>query len=475
MSWIAWEKLHFSKNEGGLGVRDFQAFNKALLAKQAWRVFTNAQFLMSKVLEGKYFPSINFLEARLNYNASFTWKSICAARNLVLKRARKVVGSGGSINIWKDPWVSGLPNFKVWSRREVDSEDSLQIVYELIESGIWKREIVDALFAEQEASAIKNIPLPAHSCEDVWMWHHTKLGFFLVKSAYYIELKDSRAPVVSSSENRLGIVWRKKRNAGGSFVSSSGEAKESMEHMLLHCDESKRIWYYSSLRIVTNQVRHYKFADWMVMLVNRVKDKAWWNYFWCLCWMIWKRRNVWLFDKRKMELREIIDSAMSWAREYECAVGKRKGKGNVCSSPERWVPLKSGVYKLNVGAAILERFGVGLGGVARDVEGDVMAATYKFIQGSYEVDVAEAMSARHALKVAVEKRKSEPSVFGRIAADILAISDYCTSISFSHVRRKGNIVAHKLANLSRSFDTMRFWLEEVPAKVSSFVLSDILL
>uniref|UniRef100_A0A803MT14 Uncharacterized protein n=1 Tax=Chenopodium quinoa TaxID=63459 RepID=A0A803MT14_CHEQI len=202
MSWIAWEKLHFSKNEGGLGVRDFQAFNKALLAKQAWRVFTNAQFLMSKVLEGKYFPSINFLEARLNYNASFTWKSICAARNLVLKRARKVVGSGGSINIWKDPWVSGLPNFKVWSRREVDSEDSLQIVYELIESGIWKREIVDALFAEQEASAIKNIPLPAHSCEDVWMWHHTKLGFFLVKSAYYIELKDSRAPVVSSSENR---------------------------------------------------------------------------------------------------------------------------------------------------------------------------------------------------------------------------------------------------------------------------------
>ncbi|KAL3500939.1 hypothetical protein ACH5RR_035388 [Cinchona calisaya] len=57
IQWMKWAKLSEVKREGGLGFRDIQCFNLALLVKQVWRIITKQNHLVSKVLKSKYFPS----------------------------------------------------------------------------------------------------------------------------------------------------------------------------------------------------------------------------------------------------------------------------------------------------------------------------------------------------------------------------------------------------------------------------------
>lgn len=88
-----------SKREGGLGFRDIQCFNDALLAKLSWRILTNLECLLAKTLLGKYCINTSFLECKPPTSASHGWKEVLIGKELLKVKLGMVIGNGENTRV----------------------------------------------------------------------------------------------------------------------------------------------------------------------------------------------------------------------------------------------------------------------------------------------------------------------------------------------------------------------------------------
>ncbi|XP_037495086.1 uncharacterized protein LOC119370621, partial [Jatropha curcas] len=64
INWLSWERMSFSKQQGGMGFRDLRHFNLAMLAKQGWRLLQAKDTLFYRIFKAKYFPRGDFFKAQ---------------------------------------------------------------------------------------------------------------------------------------------------------------------------------------------------------------------------------------------------------------------------------------------------------------------------------------------------------------------------------------------------------------------------
>jgi hypothetical protein len=107
---MSWKQIGLSKANGGMRFRDLGIFNKALLAKQAWRLWHSPNSFLSKIIEAKYYPcaggggggvvvGCNFLEGKLGLRPSFAWRSIHSSCELLKEGLIWRIGNGENVRI----------------------------------------------------------------------------------------------------------------------------------------------------------------------------------------------------------------------------------------------------------------------------------------------------------------------------------------------------------------------------------------
>lgn len=209
--WVNWKKTCKAKSKGGVGFKDMRAFNEALLAKQGWRLITNPESLVAKLLKAKYYPSNDFLNAKQIHNSSFSWQSIQKASWLLKKGCRWIIGDGKSISIWKDRWIHSHFGCSTWSKQPNDTP--FHKVSDLIDRQNmgWNAQLIHQLFYTAKANLICAIPITNIDQEDIISWQGTKDGNYSVKSGYQaiIDWQNSSQNQPSSSHHEDNPRWKK--------------------------------------------------------------------------------------------------------------------------------------------------------------------------------------------------------------------------------------------------------------------------
>ncbi|KAL0292087.1 UNVERIFIED_CONTAM: putative mitochondrial protein [Sesamum calycinum] len=485
-----------SKLEGGLGFRNLEAFNLALLAKQLWRLLSRPESLVCRVLKAKYFPHTHLFDAQLGTRPSFSWRSIMAAMHLLQCRWR--IGTGHSVNIWTDPWLPRTPSFRIITPRPAHIHAVW--VHELFSEDLhdWNVELIRAMFWPEDRTLSSN-SLLASSARWICLCGTTQRMVYFrsvvpTTSLCLCPLKLALVGHVGlrSYGTKYGKLLRRTRRSclfGELFVIFSPRQAicrsaflMTIFHALFANQCLKALFTPFSTVTLHDRYGHYRIFGGTFLILHRCLWKRGWlisrpN---CLapnspsslvCWTIWWTRNLKLANKEFLLPLQVIEFAHNYLTAFS-AHGNSFPKGLTASleNLHKWTHPPLTVFKVNFDGGVLDGgCALGIGILARNASGHCLAWLSLRLDrgGNAEMAeaLAEALAAREAIHLALRHRwprvifegdnstlmnkissvQADLSVISPLVADIRFFSSRIDYVSFSLVRRLGNSAADYLA------------------------------
>ncbi|XP_023645887.1 uncharacterized protein LOC111832631 [Capsella rubella] len=381
MHWRAWERMCSSKSLGGLGFRDINDFNTALLAKQLWRLMEYPESLFAKVFKSRYYRNSGPMDPIRSYSPSYGWRSIISARSLVNRGLIKRVGTGDTIAVWRDPWIPAqFPRPAMCNGSFMDP--SLQLRHFIdFHSGSWRIEALKDVFVPSDVELISALPIGQTKTVDAVGWHFTKSGKYSVKSGYYVarmpDPKCTIAPVYGPDILRLLTrIWKVRcppkiqhfmwqlltgcisvsanLNRRGIhcdiLCSRCGAQEETVNHAIFECSPARQSWALAQVPVGPTHfptTSIYANMDYLQVLSN---SDARFDFYPWLLWYIWKARNGKMFeniDKCPLEVTKLAKvEAMAWSEaqeEGQREVVEAQGAGRcITGRPTIFAPISFG-------------------------------------------------------------------------------------------------------------------------------------
>lgn len=439
-----------------MGFRDLVIFNQAMLARQGWRILTDPNSLCSRVLKGRYFLDSDFWSAPKPRSASFTWRSILFGRELLKKGVRWAVGDGSTIKITKDKWIPGVQAGMVNTRFPIPDDVTVDWLMNP-ERNAWDEEIVKAVFNDDIAREVLQVPISRHGGEDFVSWPHDKRGLFTVRSAY--NLVRSNLFVVAQSSNGRGQhsganvdsqfwkalwtinapgkmlihLWRsvhdclptgfqlRRRHVPATEGCIFCGHDDRIEHVFLVCPFAATVWDAIKEKFQINLCRRElcNMRQWVFDFLTR-SSHIQKTVLAVTLRHIWEARNFSRNNPVTTHPRQVIHKIVSYVDMIVQHCPKDRNASG-CDLPlpvTKWKPPPPGMVLINSDAALFQASNqTGLAFVIRDHSATCMLAANKRITGLLSPELAEALVIRFAL----EHAKAEGFQNVLMASDCLSV------------------------------------------------------
>ena len=319
--WLSKEKLIMPKAKGGIGFRDLHLFNKALLARQGWRLMQNPHSLVARLLKAKYFPHKDFLDASIPTNASHVWRSICGATVVLKAGLQWRIGMGSRVKIWKDAWLPSPTTHRVLSPICVLDQNAIVDSLIDVETMSWNQSLIQWVFWPRDSAMILAIPLSKRKPPDRLIWTGIKNGKFTVQSAYHLLLAQQRCGEASSSTTsswnslykaiwsarvQLKVklfIWRAcsdilptQSNLFRRGLSNAMSCRwceddvKTVSHALWQCDFAQKVWKAAPISFPSDCVSSLCFTDVVHCCVQSLAHPNL-EIMLTTAWKLWQARN----------------------------------------------------------------------------------------------------------------------------------------------------------------------------------------
>jgi hypothetical protein len=180
---VSWGTIIQPKYAGGLGFRDIELFNLALLERQAWQILQVPDSLSARVMKTDYFPNGDILSAEVGSHPSQVWRSILEGRDTLKIGLNKRISDGASTSAWDKNWLPRDVRLRPVAPRSLHPP---LMFLDFIDQPMaaWNVSRLEEHFLPADVEIIKNIPSRHRRQSDFWAWHYEKMGIFSVHSCY---------------------------------------------------------------------------------------------------------------------------------------------------------------------------------------------------------------------------------------------------------------------------------------------------
>ncbi|GMJ02687.1 hypothetical protein like AT4G29090 [Hibiscus trionum] len=458
MHWIRWETVCKPMKYGGLGIRDLKTKNRALLNKWIWRYGGEKGSMWRSVIDAKYNLDNKRLIPNVNIDRRTFWiwrniaKPLCNQNDLFTKGLKTVFGDGSSIDFWNDFWTEVRSLKEAFTRIFMIATKKSGTISDfgsrVNEEWVWNIELGRSLFdweieVWREFMDVINRAIYNPNVEDNLRWLGADSGLYSSKGYcdslnmndnqhdnVWEEVWKKMAPIKVEAllwkaiHNRLPTMLelsRRRVELNGIIWCPFCRAEpETVNHLLLHCHITWRIWMkwcekWQSNFIMPRNVKEL-VQVWPSLSTVTVSKPIWEMVLRAFIWTMWVTRNDIVFNEKSWSVEEIFESALLRTGHW-CKIQWPECCSNVCdfmrnptatvvkTNPKRmplsieWKGPKLGWLKYNVDPAIkgVDR-SAGIGGILRNQEGAKLEEFSKSI-GRADPTQAEMLSILEACKM----------------------------------------------------------------------------